>query len=88
MTHWTKQHAGFYTLDGTDYAVASMQANSANPDNSGDFVGGVEWAAVRFTGPERGAQDGENLDWFDTMREARAEAERLAARQPSDGHLR
>jgi hypothetical protein len=72
---WTKQEAGFYTLDGTDYAVASMQAT--NDDD--EFVTREEWAVVRFTrADQRGSQDGENVDWYDTMREARAAAERLA----------
>ena len=73
---WTKIERGFYTLDGSDYAVVSSFANSADEDRSGDFIGTPEWAVVRFTGPVRGAQDGENLDWFPTMREAREAAER------------
>lgn len=78
--HWTKQHAGFYTLDGTDYAVVSSFANSADESKSGDFIGTPEWATVKFHGEHRGYQDGENIDWFPTMREARAEAERMANR--------
>jgi hypothetical protein len=73
---WIKQEPGFYTLDGTDYAVASM--NAMGEDDQ--WVTRMEWAVVRFTSPtQRGSQDGENVNWFDTMREARAVAERLAA---------
>jgi hypothetical protein len=82
MTHWTKQHAGFYTLDGTDYAVASSwkQASARHEDRTGETeVSGSEWAVVRFTNDrQRDSQDGENMAWFDTMREARAAAERMA----------
>jgi hypothetical protein len=73
--HWSKQSAGFYTLDDSDYAVASM--NATNDDD--EFVSRVEWALIRFTNPnERSVQSGENVDWYDTMREARAAAERAA----------
>jgi hypothetical protein len=72
---WTKQEAGFYTLDGTDYAVASM--NAMGDDD--EFVSRMEWALVRFNpGDRRDSQGGENLNWFDTMRQARVAAERLA----------
>jgi DNA-directed RNA polymerase subunit RPC12/RpoP len=76
---WTKRKAGFYTLDGTEYAVASMNATN----DADEFVSRVEWAVVRFTNPEHGSQDGENVDWFDTMRDAKAVAERMAGRNAS-----
>jgi hypothetical protein len=88
-THWTKQYRGFYTLDGTDYAVASSFADPAASTldkNSGAHTDvwattDTEWAVVRFLNEaDRASQDGTNESWHDTMREAKAEAERLANR--------
>lgn len=83
MSRWVKIERGFYRLDGTLYAVmadgygAPSKSIGAHPGYEG-FVGG-EWAVVRFRDEadflDRG---GENLDWYDTMRRARADAERRA----------
>lgn len=82
--HWTKQSPGFYTLDGTDFAVASSwkQASEAHEERTGQFfVSGVEWAVVRFRSAERRTpESGENLGWYDTMRDAKAYAEDEMAR--------
>lgn len=80
MTRWTKHYAGFYTLDGTDYGVASAHATDADADFASHDLSRVEWAVIRKRpGTEwESHNDGDNLDWFDTMREARAAAERMA----------
>jgi hypothetical protein len=73
---WTKIYRGRYRLDGTPYEVQSdgyekSQSISADAHYEG-FTGG-EWAVID-------TRTDDNLDWFDTMREARADAERRAAR--------
>lgn len=82
MGKWKKIQAGVYWLEGTEYAVASGPKAAADPDGPHadrfGFVHGVEWAAIKGFNPRNG-QEGENLDWFDTMREARAECERIAS---------
>lgn len=75
MSKWTKRsdRAG-YDLAGTDYSVLRSYAQDAD----GELVAyDTEWAVARGASE---AQSGENLDWYDTMREARAAAERFARR--------
>ena len=81
---WDKVKRGFYRLRGTLYAVqadgyAPSQSISADAHYEG-FIGG-EWAVIRYRDERDFEQgDGENLDWFSTMRDARARAEQLASK--------
>ena len=77
---WTKQYAGFYTYGETNYAVVA--ANCTDQQNGTTYTSAVEWAVVRKRDDEAwtGHNVGVNEDWFDTMKEARAEAERYAAK--------
>jgi hypothetical protein len=82
---WTKIERGFYRLEGTLYAVQSdgySPSKSIGADaNYEGFIGG-EWAAIRYRDEAEAArQDGDNLDWFPTMREARAYVERRVTRE-------
>lgn len=85
-THWTKIDRGFYGLDNTNYAVmADGYERISERDREGGGVStgitGREWAVIRYRdGEAKDSQGGENMDWFDTMREAREAAERMAAR--------
>jgi hypothetical protein len=74
---WIKIERGFYGLRGTCYAVQSDGYESSKSIGATahyeGFTGG-EWAVIRFRGIEGwrdDMDDGENLDWFSTMREAR-----------------
>jgi hypothetical protein len=72
---WIKIKRGQYRLSGTMFGVASGPKSAT--DGDGDFIKGVEWAVIRFQNEQDASEfGGENLDWFDTMREARADAER------------
>lgn len=77
--HWTKQYAGFYTLDGTDMAVAASYDGVAADEFDTNFVGRVEWAVVQGAKPND-HNAGSNVSWHDTMSEARNAAERLVQR--------
>lgn len=78
---WKRHQAGFYSLAGTRYAVmADGYEPVAERDREGAGVAagitGREWAVIRYAeGEEHTGQGGENMDWFPTMREARAAAE-------------
>lgn len=77
---WTKIERGFYKLEGTQFAVQAdgyTPCKSIGADHSYEgFIGG-EWAVIEFpAGKDHTTSDGENLDWFPTMREAKADAER------------
>lgn len=83
MTRWIKIARGHYRLEGTPYSVQSdgydrSQSISADANYEG-FTGG-EWAVIRHHDETQAIlfpDGGENLDWFPTMREARAAAERM-----------
>lgn len=75
---WKKIARGHYRLEGTPFEVQSdgyEKSQSISAEESTGYEGftGGEWAVID-------ARTDDNVDWFDTMREARAEAERLAAR--------
>ena len=80
-TKWTKIERGFYRLDGTLYAVQSdgyQPSKHIGAEESTGYEGfaGGEWAVIRYRDEaDAKRHGGENLDWFPTMREARAEAE-------------
>jgi hypothetical protein len=79
MARWIKIARGHYRLEGTPFEVQSdgyekSQSISAEVSTGYEGFTGGEWAVI----DTRGGGDGENLDWFDTMREARAAAERWA----------
>lgn len=82
--NWTKQYAGYYTLDGTEYGVSATydtQASDGHEERTGRMlVAATEWAAVEGAKPGDHLS-GSNLDWFDTMREAKAYIERRVARE-------
>lgn len=89
-THkWTKISRGFYSLDGTPFAVAVdgfEQVAEHDRESDGVLAGitGREWAVIKYReGEEKTSDGGDNLDWFDTMREARAMAEREVERGQS-----
>jgi len=83
---WTKTEAGFYRLEGTRYAVASGPKYN---DFDEVLAGQTEWSVVRFSDADLaagkdGPQDGDNLDWFETMREAKAEVAKLESKRLSE----
>lgn len=84
---WTKVERGFYRLDGTRFAVRSDgydKSNSIGAEESTGYEGfvGGEWAVVRYSDYDLAHDgDGDNMDWWPTMREARADAERMVARE-------
>jgi hypothetical protein len=79
---WTKgpKESGEYYLDGTDYWVAKS-ADDRWWDDEGGYGpghwegGGIEWVLIKGS---PGTTHGENLDFFDTMREAKRDAEQRA----------
>lgn len=77
---WQKQQAGFYTYGDTGYAVAASYdatASDGHFDRTGRMMAErTEWAAVRNADPAD-HNSGENIQWFDTMREARGFVEML-----------
>ena len=79
---WVKVEAGAYDLEGTDYGVRAtydVHASDGHYERTGRMLATkTEWAATRGAG--RGIND-ENLEWFDTMREARAYIERRVERE-------
>lgn len=78
MTKWKKLSAGSYQYGDTGYFVCASYDEISSDDHyyrtGREMVGRIEWAVVVGG---TGYNDGENLNWFDTMREARAEVERL-----------
>ena len=79
MTRWTKSTQASTRLT-VPPTASSANATDADADaNRRDTS--EEWAVIRKPGGNfDGHNDGNNVDWFDTMREARAAAERMAAR--------
>lgn len=82
---WTKIERGFYKLEGTQFAVQAdgyTPSQSVGADDKGyeGFIGG-EWAVIEYPGGwDHTNHTGNNLDWWPTMRAAKADAERQANR--------
>lgn len=79
---WSKITRGHYRLDDTPFAVQSdgydLRTVGAEEGTGYEGFTGGEWAVID-------TRTDDNVDWFPTMREARAAAEALAARERRDG---
>lgn len=84
---WAKVDRGYYVAPGTTYAVIAdgyRPGQHIGAEASTGYEGFIagEWAVVRFQDVVKDVvhapahNDGDNLDWYDTMRDAKADAER------------
>ena len=78
---FTKIERGWYATADGRYAVISENALSAD-ENSTDFVTATEWALCSDPNGDlrHSRHAGENVDWFDTKREAVEAANRMETR--------